>query len=157
MPSSLLFGSSGVIARVSDFFVPLLSQSLLPLRGENQLVTNQLDNISGIPKRRSSGSARASRAGDRALAIANFGSIRGGTEVFGGRQKCTRGACAPPITLPRRLLHVATHSTPQSSFLRNTYFPVPVLPALIVFPKNCKHKHRTHRPFAGWKICEPKI
>jgi hypothetical protein len=39
MPSSLLFDSPDVIARVSDFFVPLLSQSLLPLQGENQLVT----------------------------------------------------------------------------------------------------------------------
>ena len=44
------------------------------------------------------GSARASRAGDRALAIADFSCCapRGGKEDFGeGAEISTRGACAP--------------------------------------------------------------
>ena len=43
------------------------------------------------------------------------------------------------------------------SLLNHIDLPVAVLPAFIAFPENCKHKHRTERPFGGWKICEPKI
>lgn len=39
--SSLLFDSAATIARVLDFRMPLLSQSLLPLEEENQLVSPQ--------------------------------------------------------------------------------------------------------------------
>jgi hypothetical protein len=50
------------------------------------------------PDRICLGSARASRAGDRALAIANFSCCArwGGEEDFGeGAEISTRGACAP--------------------------------------------------------------
>ncbi|PYL48826.1 MAG: hypothetical protein DMF32_08385 [Verrucomicrobia bacterium] len=45
------------------------------------------------------GSARASRAGDRALAVANFLAFAvlklEGTHFGEGAEMCTRGACAP--------------------------------------------------------------
>jgi len=95
------------------------------------------------PKRRSLGSARASRAGDRARAIANFRPIGWVYRILGGgAEKCTRRACAPQITSPRWLLHVHdAFNWGWSSFLQNSYLPIAVLPALIAFPKNCKHKY----------------
>jgi hypothetical protein len=42
MPFTILFDSSASITRVLDSDLPLSSQSLLPLQGENQLVPNQL-------------------------------------------------------------------------------------------------------------------
>ena len=136
---SIFFDSTAAVARVSDLRFPLLSQSLVPLQSENQLVTTKAVS----PKRRSLGSARASRAGDRARAIANFRPIGWVYRILGGgAEKCTRRACAPQITSPRWLLHVHdAFNWGWSSFLQNSYLPIAVLPALIAFPKNCKHKY----------------
>ena len=94
---SIFFDSTAAVARVSDLRFPLLSQSLVPLQSENQLVTTKAVS----PKRRSLGSARASRAGDCARAIANFGQMDGFTEFSAGAPKGAREARALPRS-PRR-------------------------------------------------------
>ena len=87
-------------------------------------------------KRRNPGSGRA-------FAIANFGSIRGFTELSGGAaEKCARRRVRSPDQLAATA--VACHDALNwgwASLLHNIYLPVAVFPPLIAFPENCKHKY----------------
>jgi hypothetical protein len=132
MPFTLLFDSVAAIARVWDSGVPLLTQSLLPPQDENQVVTP-----SARPREIRDSPPRRRR--ERFIAAQQLAELKLPTMDM---CQCSKRICRSCRSCCLSCSEFYKHRALTALLaVHNTYLPVSVLPALIAFPKKCKHKH----------------